>query len=43
MEIINNNFFNVESSVLLLCTFFRLENFGENKNEIRNKNWTNLN
>lgn len=39
MEIINNNFFNVKSSVLLyIALFLDWKIFGENKNKIRNKN-----
>lgn len=39
MEIINNNFFNVKSSVLLyIALFLSWKIFGENKNKIRNKN-----
>lgn len=39
MEIINNNFFNVKSSVLLyIALFLDWKIFEENKNKIRNKN-----
>lgn len=39
MEIINSNFFNVKSSVLLyIALFLGWKIFGENKNKIRNKN-----